>query len=112
MLNHKNPHEVLFNKLPDYDNLRVFGCLTFAANPVNTADKFEHRGVPCLFVGYPPFQKGYKLFNLLTNKHFVSRDVQFNEEIFPFHSSDKNKFMTHIPPSYNHVPSIEDLDFS
>lgn len=103
ILNHKSTHEILFKELPDYDNLKIFGCLAFATNPSTTSDKFDHRGVPCVFVGYPVFQKVYKLYNLITNKHFVSRDVHFNESVFPFHSNDKSKFMTPVPPSYNPI---------
>lgn len=38
------------------------------------------------FLGYPPGYKGYKLLELATNKIFVSRNVVFHEEVFPFHS--------------------------
>lgn len=109
ILSHKSPHEILFQELPDYKILRIFGCLEFITNPSTSSDKFDHRGVPCVFVGYPMFQKWYKLYNLITNKHFVSRDVHFNGSVFPFHSNDTSKFMTPIPPSYNPT-FLEDSD--
>ena len=34
----------------------------------------------CLFVGYSKDSKGYKLINLSTNKYFIERSVQFQEE--------------------------------
>ena len=34
----------------------------------------------CLFVGYYEYSKGYKLINLSTNKAFIERCVQFQEE--------------------------------
>ena len=34
----------------------------------------------CLFVGYYEDSKGYKLINLITNKAFIERCVQFQEE--------------------------------
>ena len=34
----------------------------------------------CLFVGYSEDSKGYKLINLSTNKAFIERSVQFQEE--------------------------------
>ncbi|XP_074356217.1 uncharacterized protein LOC141695911 [Apium graveolens] len=113
LLKYKSPHEIRLKHQPEYQILIIFGCLAFATNPVTTADKFEHRGVPCLFLGYPPFKKGYKLYNLLINEYFISRDVQFNEEIFHFHTSDKTNFMTPIPPSYRpDLSSYEKFDFS
>lgn len=36
------------------------------------------------FLGYPLSYKGYKVYDLNTSKTFISRDVQFNEHIFPF----------------------------
>jgi len=53
-----------------------------ASNPIRNHDKFAPRGIPCLFLGYPSHQKGYKLMNLLTKQYFVSRDVQLCEHIF------------------------------
>ena len=34
----------------------------------------------CLFFGYSEDSKGYKLINLSTNKYFIERSVQFQEE--------------------------------
>ena len=34
----------------------------------------------CLFFGYSKDSKGYKLINLSTNKSFIERSVQFQEE--------------------------------
>ena len=34
----------------------------------------------CLFVGYSEDSKGYNLINLSTNKSFIERSVQFQEE--------------------------------
>ncbi|GKB65306.1 retrovirus-related pol polyprotein from transposon TNT 1-94 [Tanacetum coccineum] len=67
-------------------------------NPDRTVDKFSPRGVPCLFLGYPQHQKGYKLLNLLTKKKFVSRDVQFYEHVFPY-SNPQMLHLIHPLPS-------------
>ena len=48
---------------------------------MRTTDKFTPKCVPCLFIGYPATQKGYKLYNLLTQNSFVSRDVRFLKHI-------------------------------
>lgn len=47
-------------------------------------DKFAHRAFPTVFIGYSILQKGYKIFSLHTKDFLVSRDVVFQEEIFPF----------------------------
>nr|GEW18301.1 LTR retrotransposon like protein [Tanacetum cinerariifolium] len=70
VLNNKTPYEKLLNKVPDYSNFRVFDCFDVALNPLRVVDKFSPKGVPCVFIGYPAHQKGYKLYNLLTRTLF------------------------------------------
>jgi len=97
VLKNKTPFEVLMQKLPDYHHLKVFGCLAMASNPSRSHDKFDPRRVPCLFVGYPSQQNGYRLLNLLTNQYFVSRDVVFYEHIFPCQQGSYHQYMQPIP---------------
>lgn len=78
----KTPYEVLFGKTPDYSHMRVLGCLCYSAQKVG--DKFESRARKCVFLGYPFGQKGYKLYDLATNKVILSRDVVFCETVFSF----------------------------
>lgn len=98
----QTPYERLFGKPADYSTLRVFGCLAVAYNPNLKHDKFEPRGVPCLFIGYPSSQKGYKLLNMLTKQKFVTRHVKFFEHIMPYHQ-DRGEFLHQIP--HNHAPN-------
>lgn len=108
VLDNKCPYELLYKMPVDYDELKTFGCLAFAINPVHSNDKLTARGVPCVFVGYPPTQRGYRLLDLKSMKTFVSRDVSFNEGVFPLNSTTPKPYMhplpTHMPntsiPSY------------
>jgi len=97
VLHNKTPFEILLNDHPKYDHMKVFGCLARASNPSRTHDKFEPRGVPCLFLGYSLRQKGYKLMNLLRKQCFVSRDLQFYEHIFPYHKDSYQQYLRSIP---------------
>ena len=71
-----------------------------------TGDEFQPREVPCLFLGYPVTQKGYKLLNLLTDQIFISRDVIFHEHIFSFQQSSLTRYKYPILAFFPKYPPI------
>ena len=83
ILNYKSPHQVLLGTVPIYSSLRVFGCLCFAKN-MNIRHKFDERARPGIFIGYPYGQKGYRIYDIPTRKIYVSSDVIFHEQTFPY----------------------------
>ena len=72
----KTPQEVWSGTPASYSNLRIFGCPAYAH--VNNG-KLELRSVKCLFMGYKPGVKGYKLWCPKSRKVIISRDVVFDE---------------------------------
>ena len=76
--------------------MKVFGCFVFASNPKIDTHKFKARGMPCVFLGYPASEKGYKLMDIQTRAIFVSRDVRFVENVFPF---QKDSLCAYIQPT-------------
>jgi len=111
VLQNVTPYEKLLKKTPSYNHMKVFGCLAFASNPSKTGDKFQPRGVPCVFLGYPATQKGYKLLNLLTDITFVSRDVVFHEHIFPFQHSSLQQYKTPLPAFFPQCLPFADINY-
>lgn len=83
LLHGKSPYEVLFGSPPNYDALRVFGCLCYVHVKSRSKDKFSTRSRRCLFMGYPYGKKAWNVYDLDTNEFFISRDVTFVETEFP-----------------------------
>ncbi|XP_010246512.1 PREDICTED: uncharacterized protein LOC104589776 [Nelumbo nucifera] len=84
ILDWKTPFEILYNKALEYHMLKVFGCLCYATNTKPAKDKFSTRAFKCVFIGYQPGQKAYKVYDLTSKQVFTSRDVIFFENVFPF----------------------------
>ncbi|CAM8951545.1 unnamed protein product [Rhodiola kirilowii] len=59
--------------------LKVFGSVAFVHNHDPRRSKFDPKAHKCIFVGYPTNQRGYKCFDPVSKKMFVSMDVTFFE---------------------------------
>ena len=87
LLHHHTPYELLYKKQVDYSSFHVFRCLAFASTLTAHRTKFQPRARTCvLFICYPNGTKAYRLYDIHTKQIFVSRDVIFHKEVFPFHS--------------------------
>ena len=100
LLNGKSPYEILFGQKPSYQSVRIFGCLCYSHNLNRDNDKFASQSKKCIFVGYSFDKKGWRLYDLETDKYFVSCDVVFVETDFPFAfkdvtTDDLNVYRTH-----------------
>eukprot|EP00253_Pinus_taeda_P019205 PITA_19205 len=56
-------------------HMRVFGCVASAHVPDELRKKLDNKGEKCIFVGYSDESKAYKLYNPLTKKVIISKDV-------------------------------------
>nr|KYP66022.1 Retrovirus-related Pol polyprotein from transposon TNT 1-94 [Cajanus cajan] len=59
-------------------------------------------------MGYPYGQKGWRVYDLETHEFFISRDVQFFENQFPYQRSENEKESSHSLPVDNMVDTILD----
>lgn len=84
---YKTPHELLFQKPPDYSFLKIFGCACYPWLQPYTKSKLDARSTQCIFLGYSQQHKGYNCFDPVTKRFFVSRYVIFDENLFPFRTS-------------------------
>ena len=58
-------------------HLIIFGCVAYAHVPEELGNKFDDISEKCIFVGYSAQSKTYKLYNPITKKEIISRDVKF-----------------------------------
>lgn len=83
VLNYDTPLERLFHTKPKYSSLRAFGCACWQnLHPYNKR-KLEFRSKECAFLGYSNLHKGFKCLDVKTGRVYISRDVVFDENVFP-----------------------------
>jgi hypothetical protein len=78
------PLHRLLGTTPDYSTLRVFGCACWSNLRPYNSHKLQFWSVRCAFLGYSNLHKGYKCFDISTGRVYISRDVVFDENVFPF----------------------------
>lgn len=86
----QTPLERLFSITPDYSFLRIFGCAVWPNLRPFNKHKLQFRSTRCAFIGYSPLHKGYKCLDISTGRVYISRDVVFDESIFPFSELHEN----------------------
>ena len=74
------PYEAWSGNKPNVTHFRSFGLRAWARIPTKKRRALQPESQECLFVRYSEDSKGYKLINLSTNKAFIERCVQFEEE--------------------------------
>lgn len=92
-LRNRSPSKAIENKIPEelwsgkpvkLDHLRTFGCKVWTVrSKLDKRSKLDPKGEATVLIGYPDGVKGYKLWNFVTDKILVSRDVKFEEHVYP-----------------------------
>ncbi len=79
----KTPYEAWYGDKPRIDRLRVFGCDAYVHIPKENRRGFEPTAIQGVFVGYDKERENsYKVWDVMTKKMHVSRDVVFRENMF------------------------------
>lgn len=74
------PEEAWSGVKPSVGHLRVFGCIAHAHIPDAQRTKLEDKSHGCVLFGTSTESKGYKLYDPVSKKMTVSRDVVFEED--------------------------------
>ena len=65
---------------PDVTHFRIFGSKAWVRIPTEKSKDLQPQIQEYLFDGYSKYSKVYRLINLITNKSFIERIFQFEEE--------------------------------
>lgn len=74
------PQEAWSGKSCSVYHLRIFGCVAYAHVPAKMRRKLDDQSEKSIFIGYSEESKAYRLYNPITKKYIISRDVEFEEE--------------------------------
>ena len=75
----QTPHALWFNKKPNIQHLKVFGCAAFSNIPDQLRSKLDDKAERMVFVGYSSRSKGYRLYDHNSGLVVTRRDVIFDE---------------------------------
>ena len=91
VLDYKTASECFFGKPPTMADIRILGCLCYAYHISHGGDKFSSRSRRCIYVGYSYTRKDGNYTTYKPKNYFVSRDIKFLENKFPFTVSEPVK---------------------
>ena len=70
--------------------MRIFGCACWPNLRPYNSRKLQFRSKECVFLGYNNIHKGFKCLDLSSGCVYISRDVVFDEDVFPFSKLHSN----------------------
>lgn len=82
ILNNQCSYEILFQEAPNYKPIKTFSCLCYPWLRPYAKNKLEPKSMPCVYLGFS--NKYYSHFDPVTSKIYLSRDVVFSENNYPF----------------------------
>ena len=87
---YKTPTELWSGNKPNISHLRVFGCQAWVHILKKRRSKLEPKSQEMIFIGYEQGSKGYQFWDAAHQHIEISRDVKFNETLFPAQEANKN----------------------
>jgi transposase InsO family protein len=78
-LNGVTPYELWHGRKPNVQHLRVFGCVAHVKKIGPGVNKLADRSSKMIFIGYEEGSKCYRVYDPISKKLQVSRDIMFEE---------------------------------
>jgi len=79
-LKNKVPKEAWSGMKSSVFYFKVVGCVAYAHVPKELTRKLDDRSEKYIFVVYSEYSKAYKMYNPITKKLIVIRDVKFQDD--------------------------------
>jgi hypothetical protein len=86
LLPYYTPLHTLLDVNHDYSSFRVFGCECWPNLRPYNSHKLQLCSTCCVFLGYNNMHKGFKCLDVSKGRIYISHDVIFDENVFPFTS--------------------------
>ena len=80
IVNNKVPEEAWIGMSCSVSHFRIFGCIAYAHVPKQLSKNLDDMSEKCIFLGYGEESKAYKLYNPMTQKVIIGKEVLFKEE--------------------------------
>jgi hypothetical protein len=96
-LKNKFPQEAWSGMKSSVSHFKVLRCVAYSHFPKDLRINLDDRSEKCIFVGYSENSKAYRLYNLITQKLIVSRDVKFQED--KYLDNQTSEMIVHEIPS-------------
>ncbi|PKA46818.1 Retrovirus-related Pol polyprotein from transposon TNT 1-94 [Apostasia shenzhenica] len=88
-------YEVWKGRKSRISHLKIFGCIAYVYVNSHDRHKLEDKSEKCIFIGYCPQSKAYRLYNPCSKKLIISRSVIFEENLSWNWNDDKMEFQRH-----------------
>lgn len=104
LLKNESPYHILYDKIPDINDFKVFGCFVYETTIQSQRSKLDSRGSKVVFMGYKTSFKGSVLLDLYTKEIFISRHLSFHKHTIPYSTNSESPTSNwHVYP--NHKPN-------
>ena len=114
-INFKTPYELKYKEIPNINNIRIFGSLTYYKEPTSLIKKLDSKASPYYLIGFSS-SNIYKLYNPSNNKTIRARDCKIIEGYYykPNNNVNINKIFTKLEDlsSNNNNNNIIEEEFS
>jgi hypothetical protein len=77
-LKNATPYEAWHGRAPTVSHLKIFGCVAYTRR-LTQLRKLDDRGEAGVFIGYAEGAKAYRIYDPMSQRVRVSRDVVFDE---------------------------------